>query len=140
MHIILYKFTGPYAVFFWGMIICNFVIPIIFLGFKRLKTITGILIASIAVVIGMWLERLIIVVPSLANPRMDLPIGIYIPSVVEWALFIGGIAVFILGYVLFSKFFPVISIWEIEEGRKEGIKEVEERIHSYLPGGETISK
>ena len=140
MHIILYKFTGPYAVFFWGMIICNFIIPIIFLGFKRFKTITGILIASIAVVIGMWLERLIIVVPSLANPRMDLPIGIYIPSVVEWALFIGGIAVFILGYVLFSKFFPVISIWEIEEGRKEGVKEVEERIHSYLPGGETVSK
>ena len=122
------------------MIICNFIIPIIFLGFKRFKTITGILIASIAVVIGMWLERLIIVVPSLANPRMDLPIGIYIPSVVEWALFIGGIAVFILGYVLFSKFFPVISIWEIEEGRKEGVKEVEERIHSYLPGGETVSK
>jgi molybdopterin-containing oxidoreductase family membrane subunit len=140
MHIILYKFTGPYAVFFWGMIICNFIIPVIFLGFKRLKTITGILFASIAVVIGMWLERLIIVVPSLANPRMDLPMGIYIPSVFEWALFIGGIAVFILGFVLFSKFFPVISIWEIEEGRKEGIEDVEKRLHSYLPGPETVSK
>ena len=136
MHIILYKFTGPYAVFFWGMIICNFIIPVIFLGFKKLKTITGILFASIAVVIGMWLERLIIVVPSLANPRMDLPTGIYIPSVVEWALFIGGIAVFILGFVLFSKFFPVISMWEIEEGRKEGVEDVEKRIHSYLPGPE----
>jgi molybdopterin-containing oxidoreductase family membrane subunit len=140
MHIILYKFTGPYAVFFWGMVICNFIIPVIFLGFKRLKTITGILFASIAVVIGMWLERLIIVVPSLANPRMDLPMGIYIPSVVEWALFIGGIAVFILGFVLFSKFFPVISIWEIEEGRKEGIEDVEKRLHSYLPGHETVSE
>ncbi len=136
MHIILYKFTGPYAVFFWGMVICNFIIPVIFLGFKKLKTITGILFASIAVVIGMWLERLIIVVPSLANPRMDLPTGIYIPSVVEWALFIGGIAVFILGFVLFSKFFPVISMWEIEEGRKEGVEDVEKRIHSYLPGSE----
>jgi molybdopterin-containing oxidoreductase family membrane subunit len=140
MHIILYKFTGPYAVFFWGMVICNFIIPVIFLGFKRLKTITGILFASIAVVIGMWLERLIIVVPSLANPRMDLPMGIYIPSVFEWALFIGGIAVFILGFVLFSKFFPVISIWEIEEGRKEGIEDVEKRLHSYLPGHETVSE
>ncbi len=136
MHIILYKFTGPYAVFFWGMVICNFIIPVIFLGFRKLKTITGILFASIAVVIGMWLERLIIVVPSLANPRMDLPTGIYIPSVVEWALFIGGIAVFILGFVLFSKFFPVISMWEIEEGRKEGVEDVEKRIHSYLPGSE----
>ena len=100
MHIILYKFTGPYAIFFWGMVICNFIIPVIILGFKRLKTIKGILIASISIVIGMWLERLNIVVPSLANPRMELPMGIYIPSVVEWALFIGGISVFILGYTL----------------------------------------
>ncbi len=133
MRIIMYKFTGPFAIFFWGMVLCNFVIPVITLSFKRFKTIRGILIASCAVVIGMWLERLIIVVPSLANPRMDLPMGIYIPTVTEWALFAGGISVFILGYMVFSKFFPIISIWEIEEGRTEGLKEVEERIHSYLP-------
>ena len=133
MQIIMYKFTGPFAVFFWGMVLCNFVIPVILLSFKRFKTIGGILIASCAVVVGMWLERLIIVVPSLANPRMDIPFGIYIPTVTEWALFAGGIAVFILGYMVFSKFFPIISIWEIEEGRTEGLKEVEERIHSYLP-------
>ncbi|MBI5731152.1 MAG: polysulfide reductase NrfD [Ignavibacteriales bacterium] len=133
MHIILYKFTGPFAIFFWGMVVCNFIIPVILLGISRFRTIKGILVASISVVVGMWLERLIIVVPTLANPTMPLPAGIYFPSLVEWALFIGGIAVFILGFVLFSKFFPLISIWEIEEGRKEGIKEVEERIHSYLP-------
>lgn len=133
MHIILYKFTGPFAIFFWGMVVCNFIIPVILLGISRFRTIKGILAASISVVVGMWLERLIIVVPTLANPTMPLPAGIYIPSLVEWALFIGGIAIFILGFVLFSKFFPLISIWEIEEGRKEGIKEVEERIHSYLP-------
>jgi len=133
MDIIMYKFTGPFAVFFWGMVVCNFVIPMVLLAFKKFKTMTGILIASIAVVTGMWLERLIIVVPSLANPRMDLPMGIYIPTVTEWALFAGGIAVFILGFMLFAKVFPLISIWEIEEGRKEGLKEVEERIHSYLP-------
>lgn len=137
MHIIDYKFTGIYAPLFWGMVVCNFIIPVIILSFKKLKNIKGILFASIAVVIGMWLERLNIVAPSLANPRMDLPVGIYIPSLVEWALFIGGIAVFMLGFLLFSKLFPLISIWEIEEGRKEGIKEVEERIHSYLPGKET---
>ncbi len=134
MHIIKYKFMGIYAPFFWGMVLCNFIIPVAILSFRKFKTIKGILFASIAVVIGMWLERLNIVIPSLANPRMDLPVGIYIPSLVEWALFIGGIAVFMLGFTLFAKFFPIISLWEIEEGRKEGIKEVEERIRSYLPG------
>ena len=133
MDVIYYKFTGTYAIFFWGMIVCNFLIPVVILAFKKFKTITGILIASISIVIGMWLERLNIVIPSLANPRMGLDIGMYIPSFTEWSLFIGAIAVFILGFVVFSKFFPIISIWEIEEGRKESVKEVEKRVKSYLP-------
>jgi len=136
MNTILYKFSGPFAFFFWGMVLCNFVIPVTILSFRKFKTISGVLIASIAVVIGMWLERFIIVVPSLANPRMELPLGIYIPSLVEWALFAGGLSVFALGFMVFAKFFPLISIWEIEEGRIHGVKEVEERIHSYLPGRE----
>lgn len=134
MDVIFYKFTGTYAIFFWGMVVCNFLIPVVILAFKKFKTIKGILIASISVVIGMWLERLNIVIPSLANPRMELGTGMYIPSLTEWSLFIGAIAVFVLGYVMFSKFFPIISIWEIEEGRKESVEEVEKRVKSYLPG------
>ncbi len=133
-HVIMYKFTGPFALYFWAMVFCNFLLPVVILSFRKFRTIRGILIASIGIVIGMWLERLIIVVPSLANPRLDLPAGIYVPTTVEWALFAGGISVFILGFMLFSKFFPLISIWEIQEGRTHGRREVEERIHSYLPG------
>jgi molybdopterin-containing oxidoreductase family membrane subunit len=134
MHIIMYKFTGPYAPHFWAMVVCNFVLPVIILSFRKFRTMKGIFIASVGVVIGMWLERLIIVVPSLANPRMDVPLGFYLPTVLEWSLFAGGISVFVMGFMLFSKFFPIISIWEIEEGRNHAAKEVEERIASYLPG------
>src|SRR3990167_1182899 len=140
MDVIFYKFTGTYAIFFWGIVVCNFLIPVVILAFKKFKTIKGILIASISVVIGMWLERLNIVIPSLANPRMGLETGMYIPSLTEWSLFIGAIAVFVLGYVLFSKFFPIISIWEIEEGRKESVEEVEKRVKSYLPGPANVTE
>jgi len=133
LEIIMYKFTGPFAAYFWTMVACNFLIPVTLLAFRRFKTIRGVLFASIAVVIGMWLERLIIVVPSLANPRLELPVGIYVPTLTEWALFAGGLSAFALGYVLFAKVFPLISIWEINEGRKEGTEEVEARIRSYLP-------
>jgi Ni/Fe-hydrogenase subunit HybB-like protein len=81
----------------------------------------------------MWLERLIIVVPSLANPRLPYPTGIYIPTLTEWMLFAGGISVFILGYLLFAKYFPLISIWEIQEGRDHSVREVSARLESYLP-------
>jgi hypothetical protein len=58
---------------------------------------------------------------------------VYIPTHTEWMLFVGGIAVFVLGYMIFARFFPVISIWEIEEGRHESAKVVTERITSYMP-------
>ncbi|MCH8068995.1 MAG: polysulfide reductase NrfD [Candidatus Marinimicrobia bacterium] len=133
MKTILYKFTGEYWPLFWGMIICNFIIPVIILSNKKLKTITGIAVASSAVVIGMWLERLNIVVPSLANPRLHMAHQIYLPSLVEWALFLAGLTAFALAFLLFSKFFPVISVWEIKEGRKEGLEDVKARIESYQP-------
>ncbi len=133
MRVFWYKFTGGIAPFFWLMLICNFVIPVTLLSFRRTRKIKGILIAAISVVIGMWLERLVIVVPSLANPRLPYPTGIYLPSLTEWGLFAGGVAVFILGYLLFAKFFPVISVWEVREGRESSIKEVAHRLRSYLP-------
>lgn len=133
MRVFYYKISGPYAPFFWGMVVCNFLIPVLILSFRRTRTIPGIFIASVAVVIGMWLERLNIVVPSLANPRLPYPAGFYIPSLVEWAMFAGGIASLILGITLFARFFPLISVWEIQEGREESVRETSKRLESYLP-------
>ena len=133
MRVFYYKVTGPYAPFFWGMVVVNFLVPVTILGFRRLRTIPGIFIASASVVVGMWLERLNIVVPSLANPRLPLPTGYYIPSLVEWVMFAGGIATFMLGFVIFARFFPLISVWEIQEGRKLSVAETSERLEGYLP-------
>lgn len=140
MRVFLYKFIGGYYPFFWLMVVCNFLIPLIFLSNKKLKTIPGILIASIAVVIGMWLERLIIVVPSLANPRLPYPTGIYVPSLTEVSLLVAASSAFILGFMGFSKLFPLISIWEIKEGREESVRVVSERLNEYLPSKGHIRK
>lgn len=136
MRVFFYKFIGGFSPYFWVMVICNFLIPVIILSNRHTKTITGIFIASAAVTVGMWLERLNIVVPSLANPRLPYPTGIYIPSLTEWALFAGGAAAFMLGFMLFAKFFPLISVWEIKEGRETSVEEVAHRLRSYLPDDE----
>ncbi|HLP68635.1 MAG TPA: hypothetical protein VK181_14060, partial [Rhizobium sp.] len=78
-------------------------------------------------------ERFLIVVPSLSNPRLPLTAAAYSPSWVEWSLLAGFIATFILLYVLFTKLFPIVSIWEIREGREHSLEEVSERVRSYLP-------
>jgi molybdopterin-containing oxidoreductase family membrane subunit len=128
------KLTGPYAPYFWTMAVTNFVIPFVLLANWRTRTITGTVIASLFVSVGMWLERFTIVVPTLVNPRLPLPLAVYRPTWVEWSIMAGDFAMFVLLYLLFSKLFPIVSIWEIREGRERGVQETLARIRTYLPG------
>ncbi|MBI3997004.1 MAG: polysulfide reductase NrfD [Candidatus Omnitrophica bacterium] len=127
------KITGPFAPYFWAMAVCCFVIPVILLGIPRLRTISGTVAASGFILIGMWLERFLIVVPSLINPRLPFPGGVYHPSWVELAITAGAFATFLLFYCLFIKVFPIISIWEVQEGQERGVDETVERLKTYLP-------
>jgi Ni/Fe-hydrogenase subunit HybB-like protein len=133
MKVFWSKFTGPFWPFFWGMVVTNLAIPVLCLMRLGRRTIGKVLIASLSVIVGMWLERFIIVVPTLSNPRLPFGEGLYAPTWVEWGEMAGSFALFALFYVLFTKVFPIISIWEIREGREVGLKEVEERLLTYLP-------
>ena len=128
------KLTGQYAPYIWSMFMLNFVIPFIILARKKTRTIAGTVVASICVTIGMWLERFTIVVPTLINPRLATGTSFYHPTWVEALITLGCFAFFILLYALFTKVFPIVSIWEIREGREKALAEVEERIRTYLPG------
>jgi Ni/Fe-hydrogenase subunit HybB-like protein len=109
------KFSGEFAPYFWAQAIFCFVVPFVILAFRRTRTIAGTVIAGISVNIGMWLERLMIIVPTLTRPRMPIGVGHYAPTWVEWAIMAASATGIILLYVLFTKFFPIVSIWEIEE-------------------------
>ena len=127
------KISGNYASQFWTMFTCCFVIPFLILSRKKTRTVAGTVIASIAITIGMWLERFVIVVPTVSNPRLPLDRGIYHPTWVEWSMLLGCFCFFILLYVLFTRFFPIVSIWEIQEGRMNAKEELMERIEQYAP-------
>jgi len=137
-HMLIFqsKISGEFSPYFWTMFATCFVIPVSLLAnHKTRNTVWGTVVASVSVNIGMWLERFLIVVPSLSNPRIPMEAATYDPSWVEWSLLAGFVAMFILLYAVFTKFFPIISIWEIREGREHSVAEVTERVRSYLPGG-----
>jgi Ni/Fe-hydrogenase subunit HybB-like protein len=134
MTIFWSKFTGRFAPYFWAMFLFCFVIPLPILSFRKTRTPMGTLIASISVTLGMWLERFIIVVPTLTNPRLPNEMVPYHPTWVEWSILAGCLSFFILLYMIFTKVFPIVSIWEVKEGREKSMAEVQERIRTYLPG------
>ena len=115
---------GAYAPLFWTMVFCNFLFPFPILAIKRLRTITGTVIASLGVVVGMWLERFLIIVPSLSHKFMPYNWGTYRPTWVEITIMAGTFAGMALLYTLFSKAVPIISIWEFKVGlqKKSAVK------------------
>jgi molybdopterin-containing oxidoreductase family membrane subunit len=74
------------------------------------------MIASILVVIGMWFERFLIIVPTLTHPRFTFNWGDYTPTWVELTLTAGTFGYFVLLYAIFTRLFPIIAVWEYKEG------------------------
>src|SRR6266850_1362634 len=107
---------GSFAPLYWTMVICNFVIPFPILALRRLRTITGCVVASCSVLVGMWLERFLIIVPSLGHKYLPYSWGVYRPRPVEILITISTFAAMGLLYMLFAKLVPIISIWELKVG------------------------
>lgn len=113
--------TGRFSVLFWTMVVCNFLIPFPLLAIKKLRTITGTVIASSTIVVGMWLERFLIIVPSLSHKYLPYSFvtSPYRPTWVEITITAGTFAGMAMLYMIFSKVVPVISVWELKWGQHE---------------------
>ena len=111
---------GP---FFWGWFTVGFFVPLALLVFPSRRSLASIVTASVCINIGMWLERYLIVVPTLETPYLPAHLAgftvHYVPSLVEILITAGAFAAFMLLYTLFSRIFPILSIWETAEDAAE---------------------
>jgi Ni/Fe-hydrogenase subunit HybB-like protein len=124
------RISGEYAWVFWSMIAVNFVIPMLILPFPKGRKPLGTAIAGIGVLVGMWIERFLIVVGTLREPRLEFNIGHYHPTWVEMGILLGSIGLFAFLYFTFVQIAPIVSIWEVREGEHLG--------HRAVPAGEEV--
>jgi molybdopterin-containing oxidoreductase family membrane subunit len=107
------RMTGPYAPFYWCLILCNIITPQ-FLWSKKIRTSPGILwCISIIVNIGMWLERFVIVVTSLHRDFLPSSWSMYWPTIWDWAIYTGTLGFFMTMIFLFIRVLPMITIFEL---------------------------
>ena len=109
--------TGPFATLFWFYLLGGIALPGLLILNPRTRTIRGITVAAVLALLGMWVERYLIVVAGLRVPLMPYTPADYFPSWVEWSILGGAFALFALIISVFAKLFPVISIWEVVEHR-----------------------
>ncbi|TDJ70243.1 MAG: hypothetical protein E2O35_00180 [Proteobacteria bacterium] len=110
-----YKLFGYYALMYWEMILFCAVLPLLCI-FKRFRTsFLPMLILSIAINIGMYTERFLIIATSLSRQYLPDAWGLYVPSLVEISILIGSLALFVTMFLLFVKIFPSVSMYEVKE-------------------------
>jgi molybdopterin-containing oxidoreductase family membrane subunit len=98
------------------MLVGNSLLPIIFLCFKKLRRSIGVmLVVSLWVNVAMFIERFLIIVPTLSHKNMPFAWGSYSPSLVETLVNLGALAGFVLLFILFAKFFPIVAISDVRE-------------------------
>jgi Ni/Fe-hydrogenase subunit HybB-like protein len=112
-YMTLNRLIGPYAPAYWALILFNILIPQA-LWFGRVRqSVLQLWLIALAVNIGMWLERFVIVITSLHRDFLPSSWGMYYPTVWDWSTYIGTIGLFFALLFLFLRFLPVISIFEM---------------------------
>ncbi|MHB8418479.1 MAG: NrfD/PsrC family molybdoenzyme membrane anchor subunit [Myxococcales bacterium] len=112
---LVYRATGDYAGLFWLMILCNSVLPLLLFVPRLRRSPAALWPIALAVNVGMWLERFVIIVSSLSHDRLPYLWRVYHPRPIELAITLGSFGWFFFWFLLFVKFLPTLSIAELKE-------------------------
>ena len=118
--ILIDKLFTEFQIYFIFANYIGILTPIIIMAIPRFRTIRNITIAAAIALVALWVNRYIIIVPTLETPFLPIqdirPDWIkYTPTWVEWSLTAAGVAVFGMLFMIISKLAPIIAISEMEE-------------------------
>jgi molybdopterin-containing oxidoreductase family membrane subunit len=115
MEVFSFRATGGFSLSYWIMVVCNSMVPLLFF-FKRIRThIFWLFGISIVINIGMWFERFVIIISSVAHDFLPNAWGQYAPTAIEYGIMLGSFSLFFFFFVLFVKHLPAISMTEMKE-------------------------
>jgi molybdopterin-containing oxidoreductase family membrane subunit len=110
-----WRATGEYGPLVVLQYVCNSLVPLIlFARWARRSSVT-LFVVSILVLIGMWLERFNIIVPSLGHDFEPYTWGLFFPALIDTTITIGSFGFFFLLFLAFIKLMPSMSIVEVKE-------------------------
>ena len=105
---------GQYWWAYLLMVSCNVITPQLF-WFKAIRTsIPLMFFLSLVVNVGMWFERFVIIVSSLANDFLPSSWEFFTPTWVDIGTMAGAFGLFFTLFLLFCRFLPMIAMAEVK--------------------------
>jgi molybdopterin-containing oxidoreductase family membrane subunit len=109
------RYTGAYAPLAWLVIACNVAVPQALWSSAVRRRPRALFAIGLVVLVGMWLERFVIIVQSLSRDFMPSAWHLFRPTFWDWATLAGSIGTFALLFLLFLRFLPAISMAELRK-------------------------
>jgi molybdopterin-containing oxidoreductase family membrane subunit len=109
------RLTGwnQYALLTWVVVFCNTIAPQIFWFRWSRRNQAVLLIVSAVILVGMWLERYVIIITSLHRDSLPSSWGMFQPTVWDFLTYFSSIGLFFVAFLLFARFLPMISMAEM---------------------------
>jgi molybdopterin-containing oxidoreductase family membrane subunit len=117
------RWFGAYAPVYWAMMACNVVLPQLLWWRRVRRNALALFALAIVINLGMWMERVLIVVQSLHHDFMPSAWGLFIPTLWDWVFLLGSLCAFTWLFLVFIRLLPAISISEMRELVRESAKE-----------------
>ena len=114
-HSLGWRLTATYAPLVVTQYVCNSLVPLALFWRRARRSPVTLFVVSLFVLVGMWLERFNIIVPSLGHDFYPYTWGIYRPVVIDSSITIGSFGFFFLLFLAFIKLMPSVSIAEVKE-------------------------
>jgi molybdopterin-containing oxidoreductase family membrane subunit len=112
--VFLNRALGPYAWAYWIMITCNVLVPQLYWWRRFRRSIPALFVTSILINVGMWFERFVIVVSSLAQDFLPASWAYYKPTFWDITTFVGSFGLFLTLFLLFVRYLPMVATSELK--------------------------
>jgi Ni/Fe-hydrogenase subunit HybB-like protein len=120
--VVRFSFTGTYAGLYAAMLLFNVLLPQVLWVPQVRRSIGSLVIVAILVNVGMWLERILILLNTLSHGPMPSMWSVFRPTLTDGALLFGSLGVFALMFLTVGRLLPLVSMTDtrqllVEEGR-----------------------
>jgi Ni/Fe-hydrogenase subunit HybB-like protein len=119
LRVIADRLGGGMSLPFWAAVVGNVLLPQLLWSRRVRRSPSALLALAVGIVVGMWMERFVIVVGSLYRDYLPASWSFYTPTVVEVATLAGAFGLFFTGYLIFVRLVPIIPISETKNALSE---------------------
>jgi molybdopterin-containing oxidoreductase family membrane subunit len=124
-----FRIAGPYWWAYTAMMSLNVLSPQVFWFKSCRENLWVVMIVAMCVNVGMWFERFVIIVTTLARMWLPGDWKTFSPTGQDQMLFVGTIGMFLALFMLFLRFLPCINIAEVKWTKLEADPHFDDKEH-----------